>query len=630
LRALLPLLFLLPVAARAQAPSPTNARAGVSYSHFKDTAQGKILDAILTGGEAKPLPGGSVLVSGFQLNGLRDGQTNQVQVVVRAPECQIDLRNNRQFASDPGPIQIYTPPTNLYVQGEGFFCAESNQVLVISNRVETHVAESLLHSDIFPAPNAGGPAEDGQILKIFSDRGEFYYQSNLVHYAGNVRAADPRFQMLSPRLAVQFTSNQAVESILARDGVTINLTNKGTATGADGSYFRTNGTEIFVLEGDAHWHNGPQEARAEKFTYDPGRHFLTGDGHAFLRWPNSSTNPAAPATFRELFADHATLRMSADGKTVDAMNSEGNVILVNQADHSRAVADKAAYDRTHDLFELGGNAVWWNDQLEIRGDTLSRTSASGDPVYHARGDARLKLHVAGQPTNRWLDISADDIVHQPLGARTNLATFRGHVHAQLLADDQPLDTLTSEQLLVYLDSSNQVETVVARGDVHAETAVNAAGVKKTILCGVLTARRSPAAGLWRSVVAEENVVMGMTRAGPAAATNTLTAAVVTATFSTVTNQIENAVAEGGVVFDQEQDGKRIHATGERAVYDLAPAEQITLTGNPQAQEDNSMIAGADRLVWDVKSGGLIASGLYHIMGANNLAISGAAAPPLSP
>jgi lipopolysaccharide export system protein LptA len=626
--AILVLFLLCAAPARAQAPPPANRPAGVSYSHFKDTPQGKVLDAMMDGSEAKSLPGGLVSVKDFQLKGLRDGQTNQVQVIAQAPECEIDLRNGQESARDPGPIQIFTPTTNLFVQGVGFFCAESNQVLVISNQVETRVVESLLRSGVFPAPKTGAPAEAGQLLKIFSDRGEFYYQSNLVHYAGNVRAADPQLQMLSPFLSVQFASNQAVESILAWKGVTVVLTNKGTATGATGSYFATNGTELLVLDGDAQWHNGPQEAKAAKFTYDPDRHFLTGEDQVFARWPNDATNPAAPATFRELFADHSTLQMSTNGQTVDAMSAWGNVILVNQADHSRANADRADYNRTNDLMELTGDADWRNDEMEVQGERLSL--ASSNKIFHAENHARFKAHLAGQPTNRWLDISSDDLVHQPLDARTNLATFLGHVHAQLLEEGQPQDTLTCQRLLVYLDSSNQVETVVARGDVHGETAADAAGVRKTITCGALTARRSPATGLWRSVMAEENVEMNLTGSGPEAATNRLTAAIVTAYFSSVTNQIENVVATGNVDFDQDKNGTIIHATGDHAVYDLAPAEQIVLTGHPAARKDTTVITGADRLVWDVKSGGFIAAGLYHITATNNLATSGEAPPPPPP
>jgi lipopolysaccharide export system protein LptA len=612
------LLALSPGLARAQGPPGSNAPARVFYAHYRNTPQGKIIDALFNGSQANPLPGGLVLVKDFELRGVRDGQTNQVQVLAQAPECIVDYRPNQEMAENAGPIHIFTPTTNLFVQGTGFFYAESNQMLFLSNQVQTRVVKSLLRSGVFPAPKTGAADDAGQILRIFSDRGQLVYRSNLVNYAGSVRVADPQFQMLSPFLSVHFTTNWTVESILAWQDVTITLTNKGTATGATASYFNTNGAELLELEGGAHWLNGPEEAKAARFTYDPNRHFLIADNQVWVLWPNPATNPSAPATFRQLWADHATLQMSTNGATADAMTSEGNVIILNQADHSRALADQAVYNRTNDLIELRGHSVWRNDRMKVQGDLLSMASASTNPIFHAQGNARFKLQVLGQSTNRWIDITSDDILHQSLDAQTNLATFRGHVHARLLKDDQLQDSLTSQLLLVYLDSSNQVETAVARGDVRAETAADAKGVRKTIACGVLTARRSPLTGLWRSVMAEEDVQIQLAGSGPAAENDNLTAAIVTAYFSSVTNVIENAVAVGNVVFDQNSAGQNIHATGDRAVYDLAPAERIVLTGHPVGRKDKFLISNADRLVWDVKSGGLNASGLYHIIPDHNL------------
>jgi lipopolysaccharide export system protein LptA len=597
--------------AHGQGPPETNAPGRVRYTIRRDTPQGKIPDAQVTGSDARALPNGLVLLKDFELRGFRDGEPSHLQVIALAPECMVDYRDGRQLVENAGLVRIFTPTTNLYVQGTGFYCAESNQVLVISNQVETRVVKSLLRSSLFPAPKTG----DDEVVWIFSEHGQFDYRSNLVNYAGNVRVKDPQFEMLSPFLSVQFTTNQTPESILAWENVTITLTNKGIATGATASYHLTNGMELLELTGDARWHNGLQEASAAAFTYDPNRHFLIADDAVRARWPNPATNLTAPPVFRELWADHATLQMSTNGDIVDAMNAEGNVIIVNQADQSRANAAKASYDRTSDSYELTGEADWRNDKMEVQGDRL--TTADSNQVFHAQGHAHFKIQTEEQPADRWLDITSDDLRREPVDAQTNLATFRGHVEARLREDGQLQDTLHSQLLLVYLDGSNQVETVVASGDVRAETAPDANGVKKTISCGVLTARRSPRTGLWRSVVAEEDVEIKLTGSGAPAVDDTLTAAMVTAYFSAVTNQVENAVASGDVVFDQDKVGQKIHATGERAVYDLDPVERIVLTGHPVAQKDKILISNADRLIWDVKSGGLSGAGLYHIISNGN-------------
>jgi lipopolysaccharide export system protein LptA len=335
------------------------------------------------------------------------------------------------------------------------------------------------------------------------------------------------------------------------------------------------------------------------------------------------------------------------------------------------------------LFVLTENPVWWNDSMEIRGDTLSVVSSN--KFYHAQGNARLKLLVSGAgggpsgPSNQWLFVSADDIVSQPVNPQTNLVTFRGNVLARLFDGGQLRDTLASEVLFSYQlsssqASSNPVVLLVARENVQAETVPNAAGIRKTLSCGVLTARRSPATGLWQTIVAEEDAVLKSFGSGGAAASNCLAAATITAHFSAVTNQIESAVAEGAVVFDQTVPGKNspgsgtesndltaaivtahfsavtnqvesavaegnvvfaqtapgksFHATADRAVYSVAPEKQVELTGHPWAQTDKLTVLDADRLTYGVQSGVRGTFGRYQIVFPKTNATAAAAPPPL--
>ena len=620
---------------RAQTPAPTAARPGgnVQYPYYKDTPNGRELAAIFTGSNAAYLPDGPAQVKGFKMTGVRDGQVSNVTFTALAPECRID--DKRKIISDPGPIQIFTPDTNLFVQGIGFRLAESNQVLLLSNQVETRVARSMLHSSPLFRPAANASPDAGQIAKILSDRGQFAFLSNLVDYAGHVRLLDPQYQLDAPLLTIQLGSNQTVRTMFARQGVTLTLPGKGVATGATAHYIATNENPFLELAGEsganAHWQNGQQEAWAATFTYDPNRHWLTGSDPARVRWPNPPAAAAGPRTFLELFADEATLQLTPDGADVEGMAAAGNVIIANQAGPNSALAGKAVYDRPRDLLVLTGDPVWWDDRMEVRGDTLSM--ASSNQAYRAQGNARLKLHVSGSAggpagsTNQWLYVSADDLVSQPLNSGTNLVTFRGDVRARLLDGEQLQDTLTAQVLFVYLSSGNQVVLMVAREDVRAQAAPDAAGVTQTISCGVLTARRSAATGLWQSLVGEEDAVLESFGSGGAAVSNRLAAATVTAHFSALTNQLENAVAAGGVDFTQTAPGKHLHATGDRAVYMAAPEEQVELTGHPWAQTDQITILDADRLQYDLKSGAPGVFGRYHIVPKRVAANGAQPAPP---
>ena len=669
----------------AQTPAPPAAKPGgaVQTSHYVKTTNGMIVDAVFTGTDSTSFSSTAIQVRQFKMTGVREGQLTNVTVTAEAPECRIEYANSQQSVGDPGPIQIYTPTTNLFTQGVGFFCADSIQVLYFSNHVETRVLKSMLRSPLFQAGSNAVP-DAGQMVKIFSGRGQYAFRSNLMDYAQEVRVIDPQYELDAPLLTIQFASNQSVETMFARTGVTLTLPGKGVATGATAHYLATNENTVLELDGDAdtpaQWHNGEQEARAAKFTYDPNRHLLNGRDRVRVRWPNRTNNASAPQTFMEMFADNASLQMTPEGAEIERMTARDNVILVNQADQSSATAGKAEYDRPHDLFTLTEGPVWWNDRAEIRGDTL--TQEPSNSVYHACGHARLKLLASGaaggssNPANQWLIVTADDIDSRPLNAQTNLITFRGDVQARLLDGGQLQDTLTCDVLLAYQLSARQgpgnpdqpsarqgpgnpVVLLVARENVKGETARNEAGVMKRISCGVLTARRSAATGLWQSIVGEEDAVLETFGSDGAAVSNHLTAPTITALFSPVTNQIESAVAEGGVVFAQTgparngvggavvsnhltaatvnahfsavtnrvesavaegrvvfaqiAPGKTLHATGSKAVYEGLPEEQVELTGQPWAQTDKLTIVDADRLKYEMQSGAVDTSGRYHII-----------------
>jgi lipopolysaccharide export system protein LptA len=604
--------------AASQDPKPGH----VEFPHYKDNPAGRVLDAIFTGWGAVPFPAGGVQVQQFKMIGVRDGQITNITFTAQAPECRIDY--DRKIAGDPGPIQIYTPVTNLFVQGVGFFCADSNQLLLISNQVETRVVKSMFRSSPLFAGASNTPDDLAQIVKIFSDRGQFSFPSNLVDYAGNVRLIDPQYEVDSPLLSIQLASNQTVQTMFARPAVTLTLPGKGVATGATAHYFASNENPILDLAGepgaDARWQNGLQEATAAKFTYDPNRHVLSADDHVRVRWPNQPTNAAVP-TFQLLSTDHAVVEMTTNGAEAQRMIAAGNVLITNQADLSSAAAGHADYDRPGDLFTLTGNPVWRNDRMEVRGDTLSVQSSN--QIYDAQGHARLTLRLSGaagnssSSTHQWLSVSADDILSQPAGPQTNLVTFRGDAQARLFDGETLQDTLTARTLFVYQlagsqQSSNQVVLIVARDNVHAQSTPDAGGFVKTISCGVLTAHRSPATGFWQTIVAEDNAVLQSIGSGSNAVSKKITAALVTAYFSAATNQLESAVADGKVVFVQTAPGQNINATGEHAVYTVGPVEQVELTGHPWAETDKGSISGADRLRYELKSGTVDSFGLYLI------------------
>jgi lipopolysaccharide export system protein LptA len=611
--------------ARAQVPPGAQLRQHPSWSSYRETASGKKLDFVIAGASASDLDAYHVLVNQFELRSFHNGDPKRVQVIAQAPQCKVDVSQNIA-ASDPGALQIFTPTTNLFVQGVGFLFTQTNHLLIISNQVETRVFKSLLRSSMLAAPLTNAGAEAGQMVKIFAEHGWFDLDSNVVDYAGNVHMSDPQLDMTSDLLTIRFTTNGAVESILARRNVVLTTTNNGRATGATGLYYVTNGNEMMQLTTDAVWRNGDEEARANEFAYDSTRHLLTGIGHVRVEWPNEETIAQTRATnstgllagtngFRKLFADFATLQFPPTNGPVESMLARGNVIIVNQADQSSATADQAVYEKTDDRIELTGNPVWWNDSMEVKGQTLS--AELGGKIYHARTKARFKMRTGasavnqsvtmpGRSAGQWLFIASDDMEY-----RTNQANFSGNVQTRLLENGRLRDTLNCRLLTLGL-TNNQAESASARDNVHGETAPDASGLFKTITCEQLNAWRSVQTGLMRSIDAHTNVVIEDKGTGPGAPFNKLTADTVTAQFSSVTNQIEQAEAWPDVVLDQSKGGHKIHATGRRAVYTASVNDRVTLTGAPVARRDNYLITGSEPLVWLPKSNYFQAFGLYKM------------------
>jgi lipopolysaccharide export system protein LptA len=588
---------------------------------------GKILDCVVTGSSFTNLDAQIALVPDFELKSFKNGDAQQLQLTAQAPECDVNI--SAGVLSDAGPLQIFTPTTNLFVQGVGFYFVQSNHFLSLSNQVETRVLKALIKSSAL-SPRSNAPAGPPQFVTISAHEGQFSLESNVVDYAGHVHLVDPQLDMTCELLTIRLTSNFSVESMLARHNVVLTTTNNGHATGEWGLYYLTNGDEMMRLTTNAIWHNGDEEADAQEFDYDSNKHFLTGTKVKAL-WPNpvatppGQAHPTVPVVgtngFRVLYADYATLQFPPTNGPVERMTARGNVLVINQADHTSAIGEQGVYDRATDSVELTGHPVWWttNKDMEVKADVLSGDLGHG--TYHARKNAHLKMRTGtgtgngpagpgGHSTNQWLYVSSDEMEDQ-----TNQATFSRNVEARLLDNGKLRNTLTSDFLTLNL-ISNHVDSAFASHHVHGWTAPDASGVVKTITCEQLNAFTSAKTGQVERIDAHTNVVIVEKGTGRGASTNTLTADDVTAHFLPLTNQIDRAVAEGHVVFNQLKDGHVTHATSRHGVYLGGTNDEVKLTGTPLAHNDFYIITNSEFLLWKRAANLMEASGRYQIIPLN--------------
>jgi len=433
------------------------------YTVFRDNA----LEYVLSGDSWSNITERDILVAPFQLKSFQ--RSGQVQLIAQAPNCHVDKPGHRGW--DSGHLQVFTPTTNVWMQGEGFLFIETNHLLYLSNKVETRILRSLLKTTMAETGATNAPGEADRVLKILSSEGQFNYESNFAVYHGRVHVMDVQLDLTSDWLTIHFTTNGAVQTILAEGRVVMTTTNSGQTTSERAFYYTTNGNEMVELTGHATWRNGDEQAAAGQFIYDRTHRFLTGIGSVLVCWPNATPGAeerrtgapprAGPRGFRELSADFATLQMPPTNGPVEAMHAMGNVVIVNQADASRATGEQADYARTNDLFELTGHPAWGTDRMEIKGRVL--TADLTNNVYHARGGSHIRLKVeSATHTNQWLDIDCADFDYQ-----TNHAEFHDRVKTKLLDDGVLRDTLNSDLLVADL-FSNQVKTAVARGHVRGD------------------------------------------------------------------------------------------------------------------------------------------------------------------
>ncbi len=623
------LLILLMVGVAVAQAQPDSTKVGNNFSipFYHDTPEGKILEARCTAATADRVAGGDLLAKTFEMKNFRNGVEADVQFIAQAPECQINP--NKQTAFSPGHIDIFTPTTNLYIKGEGFYFEQAKRLLVISNNIETDIVKGLLKATAL-APSK--PSGTNQVLKIFSEHFQLDYETRIVHYTVNVHVVDQQTDITCDHLSAQLNTNGVIDWILAEKNVVINMTGRGQTTSERAYDTVTNGSEVIELTGQPYWHDGEQEAKADKFTYDKSKNFLTGVGHVQTKFPNHGTNAASG--FSEMFADFATMQMPPDHGPVQSMLAEGNVVITNHADQSVAMGQKAQYAHDTDTFELTGDPSWSDKQMEVHGQLLSMVQSK--KAYSAHGGAKLKIKLAGKEkgsrgfistsTNQWLYVTS-----HLLDYRNGLAAFDNEVEAKLYEGETLQGTLRCELLTVRFAASNQIEKIVAHQAVHVSKTPDALWAEKTLVCDMLTVERNPVTGILRTAVAQGNVVGVQTPAGHGPAHVIIAADQATMVFAEMTNQVQSIVAEGDVSGEKvEASGKTNLFTGKLATYHLQPNVLLEITGDafaktispapnsanlnhPSKRVGEWAIYGARVITWDPKSHEFGAKGKFTVI-----------------
>lgn len=627
------LLGAIAVSLRAQLPQGLSGKK-ISYA-YQDPKTLK-LKAIFTGDNAKQITGSEVFITKFAMKTFRNGDTNQIEVIVEAPECLLDRNNS--VASSAGRIKAYTAATNLYIEGEGFFCQQTNALLIISNKVETVIRKDFIKARSKNTDSlATSSTATNQVLKIFSDHFQFLYESNLVTYTGNVRVDDPQMELTCDVLNIFLTTNKTIQRITAENRVVIvNKKDNSRATGERAIYIINTNQEIVELVGHPTWSDGVRTGTADIFIFDRKSNIFRAETNAVFKLPREQIGQPGLLSLRaplstnlqagelvEISADILAFQLPETNGPVREFVAEHNVVIASESDQSRATAGKAVYNEMTGVVELTGKPAWRIADGEIKADILAigRTNQ----FFSAKTNVYLKLPAklfekslkadattnASAATNRWVEIFCDNLLYA-----TNVARLNENVRANLLEENGSLMTLLCDTAKISFGPSNQVETVLAERNVVLQeippALLRTNFLKKTVTCETLTLQRSVKTGLFESIHAESNVVgEQVEKTASGESLKRISADDMNLIFSPLTNQVESAVAEKNVLVEKIErvDGtnKIVQARGEKAVYQAAVGqESVELTGEPSAWTDSILLSDATVVRWNLKTGKLSA------------------------
>ena len=91
------------------------------------------MKSLLQGAEAEPQPDGQVLIRGLKLQTFT--VTGEVEMIVQSPQCIFDTVRHRVYSE--AHLEVQSGDGRFTFAGEGFLWQQTNNVLIISNRVQT-------------------------------------------------------------------------------------------------------------------------------------------------------------------------------------------------------------------------------------------------------------------------------------------------------------------------------------------------------------------------------------------------------------------------------------------------------------------------------------------------------------
>ena len=601
----------------------------ITLSHYEGVAP----RALLSAKDAKPLPGGNVLALDFALTTFRDGNPSNIEAVIEAPECIVNIDTHLTWSTNR--LHLHNTETNLFIEGRGFAWQPGpTNILTISNDV---------HTVIQRVTNA--PVKNQGALHIYSDRFKFLAvlasnaNTRIAYYTHNVRAEDPEVRLTAESLTADLSATNNIKNIVAeKDVVIVNKADNSQAKGDRAIYINEDGQQLVELTGNPEWHDAKNEGRARRFLYDRTSRMVWLEGDAHMKLPRNSV---AQPDFLGLNNEKTTANKTNDSITVSAevlnidlatnkpgriLTAKTNVVIV--ADNTRATSDGASFSEITGMLRLT-NGTWGGDQFTAKGQLL--TFDRSNKVFHAERDASLKIPAKSfgevgahnkqsntkqtkskQPDNRAIEIFADQY-----NVTTNVAVFQGAVRASFPAETNGMGNLTCDKLTVQF-VSNKVDMLIAEGhvDLQQQKSSLTNTVTQEVTCGELTVKLFTN-GTTKLIIAEHSVIgeeISVDNKTKKEERKKLSANTVTMNFSATTNQLEKMVADKNVYIES----KGSWAQGDQMIYlNTGKEETAELLGHPkvllirEGHKASIPMEAEESILWDLKTDVIRAKGQGH-------------------
>lgn len=550
-----------------------------------------------------------------------------VQLIIEAPECFYD--EPAKAINSAGPVKFRTADGRFVLSGIGFTFLQTNQILYISNQVQTVVSST----------------NSTQAVTVHSERFEYSRNPGIGIYSGNVRAVGSNiaFKATSDVMEVFVPERERkLQTITMKQKVALDYETV-EATGEEALY--TAATGIAKVIGSPAWHDTEgRQGRGDELTIDRTNKTFLANGKAWIKMPaqnmaganglfSSATNSTAGTNqFVEIFSDRYQFSTNAMGKVahfgdhvtmVDSDKSQTNGTLtaatlwialagtnelqsmvaekdvVIQNNDNQFTGQKAVYTATNGILELTGNPTWRAGTRNGMGDLILVGLKEGKMEVVTNAYMRVPAEQLGPST------ALAQVTQEPSSAEAGVAKAEAPLPStqeKVEGNFSPLPPIPEDRprtarpmptvhasLPEFAEIFSQrytVTTNAAHSGAHFEGGVRIAHPRLNWVCQTMDVESPNTAGKMVTMIAEKSVEFTLT---------------------------------GGT---NEQQIPNVQGTCDRAIYNysITPSgitnDTMTLTGNPILQTTNGVFTNKV-IVLDCASSKLMARGPYRIWGTNS-------------